>query len=396
MSKSDHWLLPDGVEELLPPQAWAAESLRRKLLDLYRMWGYELISPPLIEYLGSLLSGTGNDLDLQTFKVTDQLTGRLMGVRADITPQAARIDAHCWKKAGVSRLCYADSVLHTTPENQMTGRSPIQIGCELFGSRSLGSDIEIIRLMIETISQTGAKNIHIDLSHVGIYKGLLAQASLSVEDEAALTDAIRRKSVPDVSELLSNLSLSDDISKMLACLPRLIGGINVLQQAKEALAFAGEETQQGLKELQDIYDNLSQLYPEVSLSIDLSDLRGYNYHTGLVFAGYVGGFGRAVAKGGRYDAIGQIFGRARAATGFSCDLKTLIQFLSGSTAPDTLAGRGIYAPADNDPELSLQVAALRAENRVVQGFEDDALSPQEQGCDRVLVKKDSAWVVESI
>lgn len=391
MSKSDRWLLPDGVEELLPPQAWVAESLRRKLLDLYRLWGYELISPPLIEYLDSLLTGTGNDLDLQTFKVTDQLTGRLMGVRADITPQAARIDSHCWKKKGVSRLCYADAVLHTTPENQMTGRSPIQIGCELFGSRALASDIEIIRLMIDTIATTGAANIHLDLSHMGIYRGLMEDADLSEENEKLLTDAVRRKSLPDVRSLLVEMDVSSEVSARLENLPGLIGGPQVLVDASALFAKAGAKTLAALAELNEIYTELSGVYPDLSISIDMADLRGYNYHTGLVFSGYSKGAGRALAQGGRYDAIGQVFGRSRAATGFSCDLKSLVTAAKVEVMP-----KAIYAPAIIDPTLSVKVGQLRQIERVIQGFDDDKVTAAEMGCDRILVKSDSGWVVQTL
>ncbi len=391
MSKSDRWLLPDGVEELLPPQAWSAESLRRKLLDLYRLWGYELISPPLIEYLESLLTGTGNDLDLQTFKVTDQLTGRLMGVRADITPQAARIDAHCWKKKGVSRLCYADSVLHTTPENQMTGRSPIQVGCELFGSRSLASDIEIIRLMIETIAMTGSDQLHLDLSHVGLFKGLIADIDISADNEKLLTDAVRRKSLPDVSALLAEMQIAASAAERLKSLPGLIGGIEILDTAQDLFADANEAATAAIAELKQICQHIAAMYPNLSISIDLADLRGYHYHTGLVFTGYVKGCGRVLAKGGRYDAIGQVFGRARAATGFSCDLKSLVEIANVEEIP-----RAIYAPAASDAELIKTVASLRITERVIQGFEDDKVTPAELGCDRVLVKTDSGWVVEAI
>ncbi len=198
MANRNRWLLPDGVEELLPPKAWSAEMIRRRLLDLYRSWGYELVMPPMIEYLESLLTGTGNDLDLQTFKVTDQISGRMMGVRADITPQAARIDSHCLRRKGTTRLCYSDSILHTRPENQQKGRSPIQIGCELFGNDSIESDIEIIRLMIETMYLSNAPFIHVDLSHVGIVKGVLAASGVTGELRRSLLDALTRKSVPDV------------------------------------------------------------------------------------------------------------------------------------------------------------------------------------------------------
>jgi len=196
MTVSDRWLLPDGVDELLPRGARVVEQLRRRLLDNISNWGYELITPPMIEYIESLLTGTGNDLDLQTFKVTDQLSGRLMGVRADITPQAARIDAHCLRHQGVTRLCYADAVLHTRPAHLLTNRCPIQIGCELFGESSLSADVEIISLMLDTLELSGLEKIHVDLAHVGIYRGLIAESGLDEDTERAVFDALRRKSIP--------------------------------------------------------------------------------------------------------------------------------------------------------------------------------------------------------
>ncbi|MCG8611608.1 MAG: ATP phosphoribosyltransferase regulatory subunit [Pseudomonadales bacterium] len=390
MTLFDRWLLPDGVEELLPPQAWAAETLRRRLLDVYRNWGYELITPPLIEYLESLLTGTGNDLDLQTFKVTDQLTGRLMGVRADITPQAARIDARCWKSDAVNRFCYADSVLHALPENQITGRSPLQIGCELFGSESELADVEVIRLMVETVRTAKIGVPHLNLSHVAIYQGLLAQANVSHAVERLLIDALQRKSVPDLERLTEAHIADAELAKMLHALPTLVGDASILKQAQSLLHNAGASVLEAIESLASIAEQLSEFFPDVVMSFDLCELRGYNYHTGLVFAVFVPGYGKAVAKGGRYDAVGREFGRARSATGFSADLKTLV------TRTDLENRRsGIFAPLDSCRDLLETIGKLRETEKIVQALSADD-DPVGLGCDRKLVKQNGQWLVENL
>lgn len=387
----NRWLLPDGVDEMLPPQAWKSEYLRRTLLDLYRGWGYELISPPLIEFLESLYTGTGNDLDLQTFKLTDQLSGRMMGVRADITPQAARIDSHSLKRKGINRLCYADAVLHTKPQNQLKGRTPFQVGCELFGSSALGSDIEVLRLMIETLKAAQAPQIHIDLSHVGISRSLLDHSSIPKDLSRRLRDAMARKSLPDLSAIVKESSVPEFVAEQILALPLLTGDEAILEKAREVLNTAEPQVDQALTQLKSIGQKLASLYPEVSVSFDLCELRGYNYHTGLVFTGFGDLSGMPVAKGGRYDSIGRDFGRPRPATGFSVDLKSLVQYLDRAPQSDK-----IFAPFVEDSDLDELVNELRKGHIILQAVDtgsDLEENAEKSGCSRQLVKIDGAWQI---
>ncbi len=318
------WLLPDGIDEVLPPQAERLEHLRRRLLDLYSRWGFELVMPPFIEYTESLLTGTGNDLDLQTFKITDQLTGRLMGVRADITPQAARIDAHRLQRETPVRLCYLGTVLRTRADGFAGSRSPLQVGAELFGHAGIESDIEILALMIETLEVTGITDIHLDLGHVGIFRHLARQAQLDGSQETLLFEALQRKARPEIEEFLRLTHLPAPMRRLLSALPELNGGAEVLDLAATQLAAAQPEVHAALNDLRAIVAALDRLAPQVTVHIDLAELRGYRYQTGAVFAAFIATHGREIARGGRYDDIGKIFGRARPATGFSADLKTLI------------------------------------------------------------------------
>ena len=342
MSKADRWLLPDGVEELLPEQASQVESLRRKLLDLFRSWGYELVIPPLIEFTDSLLVGMGSDVDIQTFKVVDQLSGRMMGVRADITAQTARIDAHSLKREGPVRLCYAGSVLHTKPKSLMASRTPIQVGAELYGDAGLDSDIEIICLMLETLHFGGVKNITLDLGHVGIYRALVREAGLTDEAQQKLFDALQRKSTVDIEDAISSGIGNSDMADMMRTLSQLNGDFSVLARAKKALSGAPSEVLAAIDMLEQVAEKIFLRMPSVKVYFDLSELRGYHYHTGLVFSALAPGHGQAVANGGRYDHIGEVFGRARPATGFNTDLKALLSYLSKDGADDEAI---IYAPA---------------------------------------------------
>ncbi|SFX31362.1 ATP phosphoribosyltransferase regulatory subunit [Marinospirillum alkaliphilum] len=322
MSRADHWLLPDGMDEVLPPRARQIENLRRKLLDLFHSWGYELVLPPKVEFLESLLTGAGHDLELQTFKVTDQLSGRMMGVSADVTPQVARMDAHSMQFDGVARFCYSAEIVRTQPDNLLGSRSPIQIGAELFGDGGADSDLEILSLMTDSLLLAGAENLCLDLGHVGIYRALIVEAGLPDETEAALFDILQHKRLAELQPLLAPWQEQQPV-QMLLRLSGLNGGPEVLASAREQLQGAPAAVTDALQELQELVEALQQQYPQVNLYLDLSELRGYHYHTGLVFAAYVPGLGQALAKGGRYDDIGRVFGRARPATGFSTDLKML-------------------------------------------------------------------------
>ncbi|WP_404363915.1 ATP phosphoribosyltransferase regulatory subunit [Marinobacter sp.] len=392
MTDSDRWLLPDGVEDILPPLAGQIESLRRNVMDTCQRWGYQLVIPPLIEYLESLFTGTGHDLALQTFKLTDQLTGRMMGVRADMTPQAARIDAHTLREDGVTRLCYAGHVLHTRPQHMLAGRTPIQAGCELFGSASEAADREIISLMLEVLKVSGLPTVHLDLAHVGIYQALVREAELTRDAESAIFDAMGRKSVPELDALLGDCAEGTPGARLRA-LARISGGRESLDEARATLKGASAEVADALGQLERTADMLVSAYPEVSLGFDFCELRGYNYHTGLVFSAYARGHGESVAKGGRYDFIGQDFGRARPATGFSVDIRALVA-LAGIPGPPPGI---IWAPADRDPALAVVISGLRLTEIVVQGLPDDrSADPRARGCDRELVKQDGQWVVQTL
>ncbi len=392
MTVSDRWLLPDGVEDILPPLAGRIESLRRDVMDTCQRWGYQLVIPPLIEYLESLFTGTGHDLELQTFKLTDQLTGRMMGVRADMTPQAARIDAHTLGHEGITRLCYAGHVLHTRPRHMLTGRTPIQAGCELFGSASEAADMEVISLMLEALRVAGLPRIHLDLAHVSIYESLIGDADFDRDTEAAIFDAMARKSVPELDELLGGCP-AGSAGARLRELARVSGGPEALDEARRILQGASDSLDAALDQLGRVSGMLGRDYPDISFGFDFCELRGYNYHTGLVFAAYVPGHGDSVAKGGRYDAIGSDFGRARPATGFTLDIRALVSL------GDRAVGKAgaVWAPADDDPALDGVISGLRMTETVVRALpEDDGVNPAVKGCDRELVKQGGQWVVQKL
>ncbi len=391
--KSNRWLLPEGIEEALPDQARQLEMLRRRSLDLFASWGYDLVMPPFIEYLESLLTGTGNDLDLQTFKLTDQMTGRMMGIRADMTPQVARIDAHHLKAVAPNRLCYNGTVLHTRPSGFAASRSLLQVGAELFGHAGIESDVEVLHLMIETLRQAGVTDIYLDLGHVGVYRGLVGQIGLDTEQEASLFDALQRKAKPEITELLNSWSLDKMLAGMLTALTDLNGDETVLTEAQELLKGASNSVHEALGNLQQIASLLQQRLPDLRLHFDLAELRGYHYHTGAVFAAYVPGRGQAIAQGGRYDGIGQAFGQARPATGFSTDLRTLAML-----AQQTFARKpGIMAPANGDGSLFAAIEKLRtAGERVLLELPGQQGEAQALGCDRQLVKTKKGWEVKSL
>ena len=396
MTSAKRWLLPDGVEEILPAEAYKLESLRRHLLDLYESWGYQLVITPLIEYLDSLLVGSSTDLDLHTFKITDQLSGRMMGIRADITPQAARIDAHCLNREGPVRLCYADNVLHTRPRGIMTSRVPIRIGAELYGYSGVECDIELVCIMHETLRAAEINDVHIVLGHVGIFRTLLLEANLDEGTERSLFEAVQRKEYDRIDEVLNSSVIDKELRQMLEQLTRLSGDETVLEAAKQVFAAAPVTVTAELDELVAIAEGIKKRLPEAAMFFDLCELRGYEYHTGIVFAAYTPNYGRAVAKGGRYDHIGEVFGRARPASGFDSDLKVLAK-LSNKIFKRRAA---IVVPNNNDPDLLILVDTLREQGEiVVNWFGDAELSQQdceEQNCDRQIVNRNGEWVVESL
>lgn len=318
------WLLPENIEDVLPPKAWKLEGVRRAMLDLFRARGYELVMPPLIEYVDSLLTGAGTDLDLKTFKLVDQLSGRMMGVRADMTPQVARIDAHLLGRNPVNRLCYAGSVLHTVPDGVYRSREPLQLGAELYGVAGVEGDLEILGLMLDALQAAGLKNIQLDIGHVGIYRALVEEADLSAELEEALFRALQTKAADEVGTLCAGLD--PKLGQALVALTQLYGGMDTLEAARKALPHNAS--------IQAALDTLAHLAKSlegrgIELALDLAELRGYGYHSGVVFAAYTGGHSRAIALGGRYDEAGKAFGRARPATGFSLDLRELVEAAPG-------------------------------------------------------------------
>lgn len=395
MQQKNPWLLPDGIEEILPDEAKHLESLRRKLLDVFAGWGYSLVIPPFIDYLDSLLTGSGHDLELQTFKLTDQLSGEMLGIRADMTPQVARIDAHNLKHSAPTRLCYVGTTLHTVGDALEKTRSPMQIGAELYGHKGLESDVEVISLMLEMLAMSGLQNVHLDLGHVGIYRALSEQAGLSEHEEVAIFDCLQRKARPELQEFVEGLSIDDALKTMLLELPALNGGRETLVKAAESLASANAEVKQALAELEAIAGKLSAVFPQLPLSFDLAELRGYHYHTGVVFAAFVPSVGREIARGGRYDNIGEVFGRARPATGFSADLK-LLSVLSKDVIPVEPAEL-IFAPALDDSDLAEAVRDLRAQGRaVLQELPGQAGSCESMGCTALLEKENQTWIVKAI
>jgi ATP phosphoribosyltransferase regulatory subunit len=366
------WLLPEHIEDVLPAEARAIERLRRAILDLFEAHGYELVRPPLLEYLESLLSGTGRDLDLATFKLVDQLSGRMMGVRADHTPQVARIDAHLLNRQGVARLCYCGSVLHTRPAGMTKMREPIQIGAELYGHAGLEADVEIVRLMIAALKRAGLERVHIDLGNPAIYRVLAEQAKVDARHAEEVFDAVQQKDASAAGEL--------------GVLAGLNGGVEVIGRARKELpkiaAIAAE-----LDKLEKLAARCAG--PAVEISVDLAELGGFNYESGLTFAAFTPGSPDAVARGGRYDEVGASFGRARPATGFTMDLRQL-----AALAPPPPARRRILAPAVDDAALDVAIVQLRdAGEVVVVDLPGHEPARDELQCDRRLEKKDGKWRV---
>jgi ATP phosphoribosyltransferase regulatory subunit len=309
------WLLPEYVEDILPAEAMRIEKLRRKILDLFFRRKYELVMPPLLEYMDSLLTGTGHDLELRTFKVVDQLSGRTMGLRADITPQVARIDAHLLNRKGVTRLCYCGSVLHTRPAAPGATREPIQIGAEMYGNSGPQSDLEIQRLLCDALKLAGMKDVRLDVGHVAVFRSIVRAANVGAELEGQLFEALQKKDLPAIRELSGQLD--PKTGDALQRLPELYGGAEVLDEAQAKLPKLPE-----LRKALATLRSLAKACP-VPVSFDLAELRGYHYHSGVVFDAYCKGVAGPVARGGRYDEVGKAFGRARPATGFSIDLRSV-------------------------------------------------------------------------
>jgi len=386
--KEDRWMLPDGIQELLPEQAGAVEQMRRELLDLFHTWGYDMVVPPLLEFTESLLLDHSADLDIQSFKVTDQLSGRTLGLRADITAQVSRIDAHSLPREGISRLCYVGSVLHTTPSAPLVSRTPIQAGAELFGESSLAADVESIELMLNAVTALGVIEPTLDLGNVAIYRELVRMADLSVDVERDVFKALQKKSSTALVRAVSDIE-DQAVKDAFIALLEMHGDMGVLDCARVKLANISTAINDEIDKLVQVVDQLTQKQIDANLYIDLAELKGYRYHTGLVFSVYANGVGAPVANGGRYDTLAAEFGRERAATGFNLDLRALLPIYNYK--PKTA---GIWVQHATTPAYVEALAKLRQRGeRVVISYSDGNYDPS-LGCNRRLVLKGEGYEIE--
>jgi len=398
--KKRNWRLPPGVDELLPPEAWSLEMMRRTVLDVFRVWGYEYIDPPIVEYLDALLVGASDDMDLQTLKTVDQRSGRLLGVRADMTAQAVRVDAHSRPTEEVQRLCYAGNVVFANPVSTLDRRVPLKAGAELFGATSLKADAEVIALMLEVLTSVGITDPILVLGHMGIYQSLVREMDLDAALAAQLFNAVQSKAETDIADLLDGKPGRE----LLISLPSLMGDREVLATARESLASAAADmsaaaditaaadVSAAIDQLEKLADLVNDQSPGVRLRFDLSELVGYGYHQGPVFSAYHADLGRALARGGRYDGIGEAFGRGRPATGFDVILNELIG--SGES------GGAVWVPwMGTEPEAEeaciKAIRSLRTAGEVVvAALSEDERRPER--CDRVLNNRDGDWVVDPV
>jgi len=381
-----NWLLPENIADVLPSEARKIEELRRAIIDNFHLYGYELVMPPMLEYLDSLLAGAGHDVELRTFKLVDQLSGRTLGIRADMTTQVARIDAHLLNRSSITRLCYSGSVLHTRPSGLHATREPLQIGAEIYGHAGLEADAEIQELALASLALAGVRHVRMDMCHVGILRAILENDADARKDEAALYACLRAKDVPELQSITAKYA--DSTRRALLALPGLYGDASVLARAREALPALPGITR-ALNEL----ESLSKLAGGANVvTIDLADLGGYQYESGVMFAIYVDGLPNAVARGGRYDHVGEAFGRARPATGFSMDLRELARLL-----PAAAPKRAIRAPWGRDAKLHETIASLRQSGEVViHSLSGDENDQDEFECDRALVFENGNWIIKNL
>jgi ATP phosphoribosyltransferase regulatory subunit len=383
----NRWLLPEDIADVLPAEARKVESLRRAILDLYQSYGYELVAPPILEFLDSLLTGTGSDLNLQTFKLVDQLSGRTLGLRADMTPQVARIDAHLLNREGVTRLCYAGSIAHARTPVGSSAREELQLGAEIYGCATWEADFEAISLLLKTLSVAGLNKVYLDLSHAGVLEGILDGQTIAKTDIETLYSLLQSKDRPRLAIWAKCLPAKS--AEALMALTELNGPCaQVLANAKKALP-KHKLVDEALAQLEKLVCATATLSSDVELSVDLADLRGYQYHSGVMFAAYVDKLPQPIARGGRYDHVGQAFGRPRPATGFSMDLLTL-----ANLAPVAQRKSAIVAPWAFDADLAIKIAELRnAGEVVIQAMSGDAVETAEYFCDRELVVQGGSWEV---
>ncbi|WP_423682066.1 MULTISPECIES: ATP phosphoribosyltransferase regulatory subunit [unclassified Undibacterium] len=380
-----NWLLPENIADVLPSEARKIEDLRRVFLDHFRLYGYELVMPPLLEYIESLLTGAGQDMNLRTFKLVDQMSGRTMGVRADMTTQVARIDAHLLNRSSVTRLCYAGNVLHTKPSGLHATREPIQIGAEIYGHAGLEADAEIQELVLACLRLAGIEQVRLDLCHVGVLRAILETDPLAKQQENVLFALLESKDIPSLKNISEGFS--PEVKQALLVLPTLYGDVSVIGRARQELPNLGGVIS-ALSEL----EYLANLVGNDKVTIDLADLRGYHYHSGVMFSAFVPGLPNAVARGGRYDHVGEAFGRSRPATGFSLDLRELARLM-----PVAERKGAIRAPWSRDAGLLLKIAALRSDGEVViQSLPGHENEQDEFDCNRVVVFDGKQWILQNV
>ena len=383
-----NWLLPESLADTLPAEARRIEDLRRQLLDLFRTYGFELVAPPLVEYIDSLLSGTGSDLNLRTSKLVDQLSGRTLGVRADMTPQITRIDTHLLNRAGVTRLCYCGPVLHARPAGLLSSRELLQIGAEIFGHKGFEADLEIIRLALESARLAGVQNLRLDVCHAGLVRSLIEADTAAQVRADEIMALLRDKDLPGLAGLAQGPgALEAQTVEALVLLPKLYGDRTVIDRARTVLPNIAGVTV--------ALDTLAQLLgalDDVSVGVDLADVGTYGYHTGVTFSIYADGWHDALVQGGRYDNVSLAFGRARPATGFSLDLRKLAAGLLPAVATPA-----VRAPAGQDQALRAAVQALRQEGHiVVQVFPGETATHDEFVFDRELVLQSGQWKMQRV
>lgn len=386
---SSAWLLPEHIADVLPSEARRIEELRRGLLDMARGYGFELVMPPLLEHLESLLSGTGRALDLKTFKLVDQLSGRTLGVRADTTPQVARIDAHLLNRTGVARLCYCGPVLHTLPDRPLGTREPLQFGAEIYGHAGLEADLETVELALDSLQAAGIERPVLDLGDARIVRAALAGVAADAGALEAAVEALAAKDARALAE--ASATFPAEARDALRTLLSLYGGTEVLDVARRTLPQR-PAVARALDDLAWLTAHVQRVHPQVQVGFDLADLSGYAYYSGVRFALYAAGNSEALVRGGRYDEVGAVFGRNRHAVGFSLDVKALAQ----SARPWPLRG-AVRAPWGEDAALRAAIRALRTAGETVvcilPGHEHET---QEFACDRELVAHDGEWAVRAL
>ena len=386
MGDTTRWLLPNGIDELLPEQAGRVEDCRRLLLNTCASWGYEYVVPPLVEFTDSLHVGLGADLELLSCKFTDHETGKTLAVRADITPQVARIDAHSMGRQGVNRLCYAGSTLKTIATAIPADRSPVQLGAEIFGCGGIEADIEVVDLLLSLVCQSGLSDITFDIGHVAFCELVMAHVGLTTQQQNTVLELLARKANSDLDRLLA--TFSSEQAEKVSVLATMHGGIEVLDRARAEFAdISGLDAVIG--EVEAVLVCCQRLEGRVSVYVDMTEAHGYRYHSGVVFALYAKELGAPVAKGGRYDGVGEVFGRRRPATGFAIDLKAWSALATLESAPKTY----VASPVDASTQLAAKESELRASgvivNKAAGGEVDDR-------CMQQLVKRNNEWIVEPL